>query len=327
VISIPPPAATPTAEPSAEPAPEPPAATAEAASPPAPAAAPAPGPVPDLVDSPGDARLDSAARLLKDGKHADARSELTKALPDIERSGSLDARMAAHALLARACAARNDTKCATDQYELVRASWKDPAAATKALDAAGGDDKTKAERLRRALNAMGEALFHAAEEKKLAADKEKFPAYKGNGDKKSVLAYIQTKVAFWLKERTAAIQHAEKAYAAVTQLQPAPPPRWVVASAERVGVMWGTLVAELRASPIPKEWQGSGLLPGTSLDKQQLRADYYAAVDAAAAPQMGTARSAFKTCQDTAQKFGIQDDDSKACDAWLAKNPAPAATP
>ena len=49
-----------------------------------------------------------------------------------EQKGSLDVKMAAHALLGRACAGLKDANCAAAHYETVRAPWKDPAAATKA---------------------------------------------------------------------------------------------------------------------------------------------------------------------------------------------------
>ena len=319
VTAVAPPAATPT-----EPTPAPPgtvAATSEPA-PPSP-----PPPITDLVDSPGDARLDPAAGFIKAGQHLKARLALTKALPDIDKSGSLDVKMAAHALLGRACSSLADAKCAAEQYTIVRAAWKDPTAAIKELDAVGGDDKSKLDRLRRALNAAGEALFHAAEEKRLAADKERFPVYTGKGDKESVTKHITTKVAAWVKARRALLEEADKAYSSVVQLQPAPPPQWVVASSARVAAMWGRFVAEFRAAPIPREWVGSGVVPGTSIKQEEMRASYYAAIDEAAAPQRAMVRAAFKTCQDMSQKFGIKDEYAKSCDSWMAKNPAPAATP
>lgn len=321
-ISTPPPAATPTSEPVAEPAPP---ATTAATSEPAPAAASSSDP--DLVDSPGDTRLQPAADLVKAGQHAGARAELEKVLPDIDKTGSLDAKMAAHALLGRTCAALSDEGCAAGQYEIVRAFWKDPAAAAKQIDAAGGDEKVKLEHLRRALNAAGEALFHAAEVKRRAAEEVRFPAYTGKGDKDRILKHINTRVASWMKTRRARIEEANNMYSNIAQLQPAPPPRWVVASAARVGQMWGRFAAEFRAAPIPAQWKGAGLVPGTNVPVEEVRAHYYAAVDEASEPQRELARAAFKKCQDLSQKYGVEDGYSKSCDAWLAKNPAPAAAP
>jgi hypothetical protein len=50
-------------------------------------------------------------------------------------------------------------------------------------------------------------------------------------------------------------------------------------------------------------------------------------MDEASPQQRAMARAAFKTCQDLSQKLGIKDEYSKSCDSWMAKNPAPAATP
>jgi hypothetical protein len=319
VTVAPPPAATATADP----APEPLATAAPTADP----APPEPPPPPvDLVDSPGDPRLDSAAALLKAGDHQKARAELEKVMPEIDKAAKIDVKMAAHVLLARACRGLKDEKCAASHLAIARASWKDPAVVQAAIDAAGGDEKAKLERMRRALNAAGEAMFYAAEEKRLAAEKEKYPVYSGKGDRESVHKHITTKVAAWVKARRALIEDADKAYTAVTQIQPVPPPRWVVASAARVGQMWSRFVAEFRAAPIPAEWKGTGPLAGTTLTKEEVRASYYAALDEASAPQATVARATFKTCQDLARKFGVSDDYSKTCDAWLAKN-TPAATP
>lgn len=331
-----PPAATSAPVEAAPPAP----ATAEPAAPeaaeaePAPSAAPAPDPQPpvmaspvDLADSPGDARLEPAAALVKAGQHLKAKLALQKAMVDIDATGSLDVRMAAHALLARSCAALKDTKCAAEQSKRVSALWKDPEGAAKALDALGGDDKAKAARLQRAVSAAGEALFLAAEEKKAAADRERFPAYQGPADKKSVLKHIQTKVGPWVMARRRAIEEAERAYLAVKQLQPFPPPAWVVASAARVGQMWGKFTAEFRAAPMPQDWKGTGVIPGTTVTREEVRSEYYARLDEASAPQMEAARAAFKTCQTFATKYSIEDEYSKSCARWLEKNPERPPTP
>jgi hypothetical protein len=87
--------------------------------------------------------------------------------------------------------------------------------------------------------------------------------------------------------------------------------------------MWAKFVAEFRASPIPSEWTGTGVVPGTTIAREEVRAMYYAAIDDAVAPQRATVRAAFKMCQDMSQKFGIKDEHSRTCDTWMAKNPAP----
>lgn len=311
-------AASPTAaQPTAEPASEP-ASLTTASSDPAPSASlPL---VPDLADSPGDAQLENAAALLRAGDPSKARFELENKLPDLDKSAGLDTKLAAHALLGRACGALGDDKCAAEQSDIVRTAWKDPAAAVKDLDGAGGDAKAKAGRRARALDAVGEALFYAAEEKKRAAEKERVPSYAGGGDKASIMSHLSAKIAPWVKARRALIEDANKSYSEIAKLQPSAPPRWVVAASARAGMMWGRFVAEFRASPIPKDWNGTGPLPGTTMTREEARSAFYAALDEASKPQRAMARSAFKTCQDLSRKLGVVNDYSKHCDTWLAKS-------
>ena len=65
-----------------------------------------------------------------------------------------------------------------------------------------------------------------------------------------------------MKKKRPAIEETEKEYIKILDLQPTPPPNWVIAAGSRVGQMWGKFVAEFRAAPIPKEWKGHGPVPG-----------------------------------------------------------------
>ncbi|MFO0588206.1 MAG: hypothetical protein U0441_11730 [Polyangiaceae bacterium] len=275
----------------------------------------------DLTNYPGDPRLSDGVTALLANEAARARQAFSKVVPEIDVNGSLDVRMAAHALLARACQSAQDAKCAAAHYQTVRELWKDPEAAVKSMEALGGSDAEKNKRIARALLAVGEAMYYVAEEKRLVAEAEKMPEYKGPGQKDQVLKHIQSKVAPWVQSRRAKIEDAEKAYVAILNVQPFPSPRWVVDAAARVGQMWGHLAAQFRTTPIPKEWAGTGKIPGTNTDRETLRADYYAALDQAAEPLMARARNAFKTCSDLSVKWQYTDDLSKSCDDWLKKYP------
>lgn len=282
---------------------------------------------PDLVDTPGDARLAPACESLKANEASRARQALSKVVPDIDVSGTLDVKMAAHALLARACQSLGDTKCAAAHYQTVRELWKDPTASEKTIRGGDGDEAVKLKRLGRALNAMGEALFYAAEEKRLLADKEKMPEYKGAGKKEDVIKHINTKVIPWIKARRTRVEEAEKAYLAIVSLQPLPPPRWVISAASRVGDMWGSFATQFRQTPVPAEWKKTGPVPGVpGLTYEELRSTYYAKIDEASEPMMTRARGAFKTCQDMSKKYSYTDAFTKRCDDWMNKN-APAQTP
>jgi hypothetical protein len=85
--------------------------------------------------------------------------------------------------------------------------------------------------------------------------------------------------------------------------------------------MWGRFVAEFRAAPIPKEWKGHGVVPGTAdLTYDELRGEYFAKLDEASEPQKQIAKGAFKTCLDYSVKYQFFDEYSRKCEEWLSKN-------
>jgi hypothetical protein len=300
-------------------APEPPAAATASPEPEAPPATAVQRL--ELEDSPGSPELVAPAATLKAGNAAQARPELAKVVPELDKKASLDVRMAAHALWGRACQMDKDEKCAVKNYQAVLVLWKDPPAGQKQIESAGGDDAAKRERLSRALQAAGEAQFFFAEQKRALADKKYPPEYKGRGDHDHVKKHIETKVAPWVKAKRALVEGAEKEYAKILSLQPAPPARWVVDASARVGMMWGKFTAELRAAPIPDEWRKDGTAPGTTLTYREIRAAYYEAMDEVAKPLKDRARASFESCQALSSKLGYKDDFSKHCETWLAKVP------
>lgn len=301
-------------------------AASSAASPEVPPEAPPRAePYVDLHTAPGDVRLDAGAALLKDDKASRARPLLQAAVVNLDRDGSLDAKMAGHALLARACQASKDITCAASEYQRVRELWQDPTQAMDSLGAAAKDEQDKKVRAQRALNALGEATFFVAEQKRAAADAERFPAYRGSGTKDDVLKHINTKIGAWLKARRAKVQEAEQAYGAVVAIRPAPHPHWVIASASRVGDMWGKLFAEFRAAPIPSAWKQNGpVMAGVpDFTYEDLRTTYYQAIDDAAAPMKASAKAAYLQCWELSKKLGSDAEYAKHCEAWLAKNSPP----
>jgi TolA-binding protein len=246
----------------------------------------------------------------------EARKRLTSAMSQIDRNATLDVQIQAHAMLGRVFVKLNSASNATTEYNKVRGLWKDPAAAVKKIQETGDDRK-----LGKALTAVGEALFFFAENSRKEVDKIKFPEYKGQGTREDVLKHVNTKVADWVKKKRPAIEAASAEYKKIVDLQPLPPPRWVIAAGSRVGQMWGKFVAEFRAAPIPKEWKGHGPVPGTAdLTYDDLRGAYYEGLDNASEPQKQTAKSAFKTCLDYSVKFQYFDDYSRKCEEWLSKN-------
>ena len=249
-----------------------------------------------------------------------ARKRLSSAMSLIDRNATPDVQIQAHAMLGRVYTKINNPTNAAPEYNKVRNSWKDPNAVIKKLDALGGDEGEKLRRLAKVLTAIGEAHFFFAEAKKKEVDKIRFPEFKGQGGREEVLKFVNTKVADWIKKKRPAIEDAEKEYIKIVLLEPAPPPKWVIAAGSRVGQMWGKFVAEFRAAPVPKEWKGNGMVPGTDLSYAELRGTYYAKLDEASEPQKQMAKAAYKKCLDYSVKFQYFDEYSRNCEVWLSKN-------
>jgi TolA-binding protein len=247
----------------------------------------------------------------------EARRRLANAMGQIDRNATIDVQIQAHAMLGRVLTKVNSVTAASGEYGKVRSMWKDPAAAVKKMQDQGGDDR----KLVKMLTAVGEAMFFFAEQKKKDVDRIRFPEYKGAGTKEDVLKHVGTKVTDWLKKKRAVIEETEKEYLKVVKIEPEPPPRWVIAAGSRVGQMWGKFVAEFRAAPIPKEWKGHGIVPGTGdLTYDELRGEYYARLDEASEPQKQQAKGAYKTCLGYSVKYQFFDEYSRKCEEWLSKN-------
>lgn len=268
------------------------------------------------------------AHYLQREDYASAQRRLVTAMPQIDRHATFDVQVQAHAMLGQVYDKTGSPSRATPEYAKVRNAWNDPTAAMKKLDAIGGDDATKTRRIGKVLTAVGEALFYFAEQKRATVDKITFPEYKGSGDRKEVEKHITTKVKAWIEKKRPAIEATEKEYLKILELQPAPPPQWVIAAGSRVGQMWGRFVAEFRSAPIPAQWKQKGDSPfgdpndpsAPPLSWAEIRGAYYASLDNASEPQKQHAKGAYKKCLDYSVKFQYFDEYSRACEVWLSKN-------
>jgi len=229
----------------------------------------------------------------------------------IDTKATTDVRAQAHALLGRAYVKQEKTPGATKEFASVRDLRKDPKAAVASIEGIADEDaNAKQRRLGRALEAVGEALFFFAEQKKAKVDKIPFPEYKGPGTKELVLKHIQTKVKDWIGKKRPLIDEASAEYVKIVNLQPVPPPRWVIAAGSRVGDMWGKFVKEFRAAPIPDQMKKD----------YEIRTAYYGALDEASEPQKQQAKSAYATCLGYSVKYQYFDEFSRTCEVWLAEN-------
>jgi len=236
-----------------------------------------------------------------------ARRRLQSAMGLIDRNATLDVQVQAHALLGRTYIRVKADNSATSEYRRVQDLWRDPKGAVDKI--VKDDPQNGTRRLGKALTAVGEAYFYFAEKDKKKVDAIKFPEYRGSADKAAVLKHIQTKVKEWMQKKRPAIEAAEKEYLKIVQLQPEPPPRWVIAAGSRVGGMWGEFVREFRAAPVPKEIKRD----------DELRNTYYSALDEASEPQKQRAKSAYETCLKYSVTYQYFDDFSRACEVWLSK--------
>ncbi|HET9953341.1 MAG TPA: tetratricopeptide repeat protein [Polyangiaceae bacterium] len=242
---------------------------------------------------------------------ANVEKRLGSSMRLIDSKATLDVRLQAHTLLARAYTKTNKGATAEKEYGAVTRMWADPKAGVGQIEAIEGEDaNAKQRRLGRALEAVGEAVFYFAEQKKAKVDKVKFPEYKGAGTKEAVVKHIQTKVKDWIGKKRPLIEDATQDYKKIVDLQPVPPPRWVIAAGSRVGEMWGGFVKEFRAAPIPDMIKKD----------YELRTAYYGALDDASEPQKQVAKSAYSTCLDYSVKYQYFDEFSRACEEWLAQN-------
>jgi hypothetical protein len=157
-----------------------------------------------------------------------AKDKLSHYMPVIDKAAP-DVQVQAHAMLARAYAKTKGGQAnARAEYAKVRSLWSNPTDAVAKIKAAyaGDDERQNVKRLGKALTAVGEAYFFAAEEaREEKVDSLKFPVYKGSGKKEDVLNHIKTKVAEWYKKKSEAIRAVEPEYVKVLDLQPEPPPK------------------------------------------------------------------------------------------------------
>lgn len=312
---------TPIAEPAAPPPPAPSTASPASAGPP----------------SPLHQQLDALAAGLDDGKLDASKRQLASLLPALDRDGPLDEQLAAHALMGRIHVKSRADQRAAAEFDRVRGLWSDPSAAVQSIGVAGEPETARYARLGRALGAVGEALFFAADQyRKKNVDPLRYPAYRGaasrppakrmedmtqpereremkrrKDESEALQRHINGPVKTWVEAKRRAIEEAEKEYSKVLDLQPVPPPRWVVASAARVGQMWDGFVSDFRQTPMPS-WM---------LADPQLSQTYQSSIESASEPMLQRARAAFQTCQGLAARAHVANEFSAACSQWLDAHP------
>jgi tetratricopeptide (TPR) repeat protein len=262
-----------------------------------------------------------ASHDARGGAWRDVRARLLSVIERIDRSATIDVRILAHALLGRAAAQLGDAKSAAAEYKKVTGAWRDPEAGMKSISAAFPDEAKMIARAVLVLNAVGEATFFFAEQRRAVVLRSPMPSYKGPDTREGILRHVNKVLTPWMKKKEQAIEEASDSYLVVLSIEPAAPPKWVVASAARVGWMWSDFIEELRDVPVPPEWRRGGPIPGGGgLTYEELRAAYEGVISRSTDVMMRRAKDAFLVCVQKSKSNSYFGEISRGCERWLAKS-------
>ena len=202
------------------------------------------------------------------------------------------------------------------EYAKVRALWSDPAAAEAKIKTRTRARTTRStiRRLGKALNAVGEAFFFVAEEKrKPTSIRSSSPTTRARATRTTCQAHQDQGRGLVSRRSAPAIEKVEPEYIKILELKPVPPPKWVIAAGSRVGSHVGRLRRRL---PRARRSRGRGRRTPSSAAPTTTR------LDEASEPFKVSkrARPALKTCLDYSVKYQYFDEFSRNCEVWLAKN-------
>jgi len=198
--------------------------------------------------------LEAAAMAAMQGRWQAVLDELQQKDHDIGRA-PLDVRVRAHALEGLAHHMLGDDKNAERRYRQVLASLQ---RAEKKLERQIGkkDAAVFDARLAAMMESFAEALFFFGERARAKAAAIELAPYQGEPDAAAVKKHFERVVSSWLQRRQRAIARADKSYAQIEALDPAPQ-AWLCAVASRKAQMLAELRDALRAHTPPASWQAA----------------------------------------------------------------------
>lgn len=258
-----------------------------------------------------------AAHAVEREEHALAKKRFQDLMPTIDRSGTIDVRIQAHALLGRTLAKLGKAKEAAAEHARVRELFRDPAKVIQEIQR-DPDERTD-RRIGKALTAVGEAMVFAAEEKAKAADAMKPPAYRGAASREEILHHMGNAVVPWIAARRAAVAEAERAFVEVAGIPPLPPPKWVLASAGRVAEMRSRLAEAIASLPAPAGWGKRGKAPGGE-SWESVQGTWKLARERAAEDPRLRAKAAHVKALELSVKWMWSDAGSRASADWLSRH-------
>jgi hypothetical protein len=159
------------------------------------------------------------------------------------------------------------------------------------------------------VDAVGAAHFLLGEEQRLRAKKLALPAYTGPQSVQGVNQYVKGPVASWITKKQSLLSTAEVHYRAIGDIRPVPPPRWLVAGAAMLGQAYADFAQDFRDAKLPPALERDTELSGA----------FSRAAREAEKPLLERARQSFESCRKTADQLGVDDANSAACRAGLAR--------
>lgn len=250
--------------------------------------------------------------------HAKEHGETERALATLKGKEALfaraplDLRIRQTALLARSHAATPATaNLAKAEYAQVVSTWGTGAEVLKSieLEYPEADENQRLRRLAKSLDAVGEALFEAAEDERLThVETVKPPVYSGPNDAAAILRHVKKVVPEWAQKRRTAIEWTEAMYKRITDLTPVPPPRWTLSATARVAGMWASFSADYY-TVIPKSMSHP---IGADISSVELLG-----LAGGTAARVEHAKPAYQQCVALSVRFQYTDDLTRECERWL----------
>jgi len=272
----------------------------------------------DLAASPGASELKAGALAVQKEEWVAAQKTLGFALEQRAKANERpDVLMAGYALLGRSYATDSAAPQAEAAYRKVLTLWNAPATAD-AMKSAGGDAAGREQR-DRAVLAAAEAMFFFAEQMRHRANRLQMPVYGGTSEREGVRAFFKTEVAEFIQRKQPLLVEADVAYRRILDLQPVPS-RWAVAALASMATMRGRFAVEPRAAPIPRAWMRPGQDLVTLESYDEIRAFYHRSLDELTLPLRARARVAYEACAEDARRLSVDDERSRSCARWLARN-------
>jgi hypothetical protein len=101
--------------------------------------------------------------------------------------------------------------------------------------------------LGRVLTAVGEAQFLLATMKARSQSAQAVPTLPRQRTRAAIAAFLKTRLDPWIERRRAKLESTEQSYRPIVELEPVPPPRWVVAASGEIALGWIGLQQEIAA--------------------------------------------------------------------------------